>query len=51
MPADLSEHNPVEQQALKAVQYLSTEDQRKVLEYIASLINLETVKNDERSST
>ena len=51
MSTDSSEHSSVEQQALKAVRYLSPEEQRKVLAYISSLINLEKVKNDERSST
>ncbi len=51
MPADSPEPVSVEQQALKAIHYLSSEEQRKVLDYIVSLINLEKVKNDERSST
>ena len=51
MPDSSIDDDPVERQALKALHYLSAEDKQKVLEYIASLVNLETVKNDERSST
>lgn len=50
MPADSKEKSNLEQQALRAISFLSAEEQKKVLEYILSLINLQKVKNDERSS-
>lgn len=50
MPADLSENNSAEQQAIKALDYLNTEDKSKVLEYIANLVALEKVKNDQAST-
>jgi hypothetical protein len=51
MPADSPENISVEQQALKAIAYLNPEEQRKVLAYIMSLINLEKTKNDKSSAT
>jgi hypothetical protein len=41
----------VEDQALAALHHLSDEDKHKVLEYIASLIHLEQVTNDNAKST
>jgi hypothetical protein len=49
MPAD-STDKAVEQQALNALSYLSPEEQRHVLEYINSIINLDKTKNDQGSS-
>lgn len=51
MPADSSEQHTVEQQAVNALAYLNDKDKHQVLQYIDSLILLETVKNDQRSST
>jgi hypothetical protein len=51
MPADSPEQNSVEQQALKALNYLSEEDKSKVLKYIESLVHLEISQNDETSAT
>jgi len=50
MPAASSDQSAVEQQAMAALNYLSPKDKTKVLEYIASLITLEKVKNDQRSA-
>jgi hypothetical protein len=50
MPADSIEKNiSVEQQAISALQHLSTEEQQKVLEYIASLIHLSEINHDQAS--
>jgi hypothetical protein len=49
MPAD-STQDAVEQQAVHAMNYLSTEDKKKVLEYIDSLITLDKTTNDQRST-
>jgi hypothetical protein len=51
MPADSIEQNTVEQQALHALAHLSDKDKASVLSYIESLVTLEKVKNDQRSST
>jgi hypothetical protein len=40
----------VEQQAVKALTHLDDADKHKVLEYIASLINLENAKHDQTST-
>jgi hypothetical protein len=48
MPAD-SDNNAIEQQAVHAMNYLSPEDKKKVLEYINSLITLDKATNDQRS--
>ena len=50
MPAD-SETSTVEQQAVLALNHLGPKDKKKVLEYIANLIALEKVKNDQTSPT
>jgi hypothetical protein len=50
MPADSTENITAEQQAIKSLNYLSPDDKSKVLEYIASLIALEKVKNDQTST-
>jgi GTP1/Obg family GTP-binding protein len=50
MPADFTEKNKtVEQQAISALQHLDAADQQKVLEYIASLIDLSDTNHDEAS--
>ena len=41
----------VELQALAALQHLSDDERRKVLEYLKSLIILENTKNDKGSLT
>ena len=51
MPADQPEQPSVEQQALNALNFLNDTDKHKVLEYISSLVTLEKVKDDQRSST
>jgi hypothetical protein len=48
MPAD-STIKTVEQQAIDALSYLNPEEQTNVLSYINSLINLDSVKDDQRS--
>ena len=50
-PCCSTESQPVEQQAIKALSYLDEESKVKVLEYIASLVNLQSVKNDKASTT
>jgi hypothetical protein len=43
------QQSTAEQQALQALSYLSDEDKKKVLLYIASLYHLEKAKHDQRS--
>ena len=50
MPAEQLEQPSVDQQALKALKFLSDADKHKVLEYIASLVTLEKIKDDQTSS-
>ena len=51
MPDAPTQKKDVEQQALAALGFLNDEDKSKVLEYIASLIKLEKVKNDQASTS
>jgi hypothetical protein len=51
MPVDQPVQNTVEQQALHALQYLSDDDKKKVLEYIGNLVTLQKVKDDQASAT
>ena len=51
MPAVPEEKKNIEQQALAALGFLNEEDKSKVLEYIASLVKLEKVKNDQTSTS
>lgn len=48
MPAD-STNKTVEQQAIDALSYLNQEEQYNVLNYINSLVNLNSVKDDQGS--
>jgi hypothetical protein len=50
MPVDQLEQSSIDQQALNALKFLSDSDKHKVLEYIASLVTLEKVKDDQTSS-
>jgi hypothetical protein len=50
MPAAVVENEAIQQQAIKALAYLSDEDKLKVLEYIDSLVNLHKIHNDQGSS-
>jgi hypothetical protein len=48
MPADTVEENiSVAQQAINSLQHLDADDQQKVLEYIASLIQLSEINHDQ----
>ena len=47
MPAATHENPSIEQQAIEALQHLDAEDKQKVLEYIASLINLSEINHDQ----
>jgi len=51
MPADSETLKAVERQAITALAYLSQSDKHKVLQYIDSLMLLEKVQNDQRSTT
>lgn len=51
MPADSEAHKAIERQAIDALAYLSPADKHKVLQYIDSLMLLEKVQNDQRSTT